>query len=386
MMFMSEALLESIPFSSVYLHWLVRDEQWRKMSKSLGNGIDPLKLIEQYWADALRWALVLWNTPWTDQKFQEWKVEYVWKFINKVRNATRFIVNAQSSHDLPLQYEELKQTILERIGEANDYDIRMVWKIDEKLASINRYMNKNMLWEALQETIDLLWHDLCDWYIEITKISSSAITPHVLLYSILTNLKLLHPALPFMSEKLWQNIWVEWALIVQPWPTKLDAGSKNYRINLVMDIISQRRTLRQAADVKPHESVSVFVQWNKDIHLLVEAHQHLITSIVNISEITMIDEFSDSPDDYETRMLMDIKVWLKGTTERDPVEVLRELEQQKVEEEQFLQRIRSTLTAPWFAEKAPAKVVEEKKKKMEEVKSKIAQIDYEINKRKMKNK
>ena len=189
-----------------------------------------------------------------------------------------------------------------------------------------------------------------------------------------------------MSEKLWQNIGVEWALIVQPRPTELNAGSKNYRINLVMDIISQRRTLRQAAEVKPHEEVTVFVQWNKDIHLLVESHKNLITSIVNVSEIVMIDEFSESPDGYETRMLMDIKVWLKGNHERDPKEILKDLQQQKVEEEQFLQRIRATLMAPGFADKAPEKIVNEKKEKMEEVKSKIAQIDYEINKIKMKAK
>jgi len=208
-------------------------------------------------------------------------------------------------------------------------------------------------------------------------------TESVMMYVLWSCYKLLHPALPFVTEKLWSQIWFEWVLALEEWPEVTTVDDKNYRINLLMDMISQWRTLRTEVIEKPHEKVSIYVQWNKDIHHLVESHQWLITEIVKVEEISFIDEHWESPDWYTVWMLMDITLWVKWLKERNWKEVMAELEKQIKEEESFLQRLRVTLTSPGFADKAPPHVIEDKKNKMNEVKSKIAKLEFEISKIKM---
>lgn len=150
-----------------------------------------------------------------------------------------------------------------------------------------------------------------------------------------------------------------------------------------MDLISQWRTLKADEIKKPHEKVSIFVQGNKDIHMLVERHEDLIKEIVNVEELTYLDEHEDTPDWYSVGMLMDITLWVQGIVERNWKDQLRQLENDKVEEEAFLQRLRATLSSPWFKDKAPKEVFDAKKDKMQEVKIKISKIQFEIDKIKM---
>lgn len=246
-------------------------------------------------------------------------------------------------------------------------------------------MGKFMLGEALQETIDLIWHHFCDRYIEITKLQQSDYTNKVMLYALGTFYKLLHPALPYATEKLRQLIGFEEILMVQERAEEIELGDKNYRMNLLMEMISQWRILRQQVTDKPHEQVSIFVQANKDIQHLVESHIDLISDILRVKEVDYFNEQDDVGEDRQITMLMDIKLGVKGIKEIDRRETLADLEKQVAEEEQFLQRMRNMFAGD-FATKAPADVVKQKKEKMEEVKSRIAQMQYEINKIKMERK
>ncbi len=386
MMLLWVEMTNTLPFNQVYFHGLVRAEDWSKMSKSKWNGVDPTQIIETYWSDALRGSLLLWNTPWTDQKFSMQKVEYVARFINKLWNASRFAVHhyfgwvENVSHH---SFDRLEKNIIAHLDALSEYDIWMIDMLHQTVQTTTRYQEKFMLWEALQEVITFLWHQFCDWYIEIVKIAPSPVSDRVMMYVLWVSYKLLHPSLPFMSEKLWQHLWFEGILAEQVWPEIFQLEKKNYRIALLMDLISQWRSLKNELIDKPHEKVSVFIKSNKDIHELVRHHIDLITHIVNIDTIEFLDENQSTPDWFALGMVMDIALWVKWIKEVNPHTLIKELQDTIREEEAFLQRLRATLTAPWFVDKAPVHVVEEKKQKMQEVKVKISSLEFEINKLKM---
>lgn len=377
------------PFQNVYLHGLVKDEQGQKISKSKWNAIDPIKLIEKFGADALRWALLQWNTPGTDVKFSEKKIDFMRRFLNKLWNASRFVSVrfVEDGKPMPsISYEMLERDIADHIGKLNAYDMWILGKLQAAVDQVGKYYSKFMLGEALQETIDMVWHDFCDRYIEITKLQQSTYTPKVMLYTLLTACKLLHPVVPHVTEKLRSLLGGEGILMMSAWPQPQFDVEKNYKMNLLMDMISQWRNLRQQATDKPHEQVVLLVQWNSQIQELVQEHSELIQHIIHAQEILYKDEFVEIEDEFHTALIMDIKVWVKGVKSVDWKQKLEVLEKQIEEEEAFLQRMRSTLANDDFAKKAPPEVIEEKKKKMQEVKQKIMQIQLEIQKIKMQKK
>lgn len=402
MMIMGIELTDQMPFRHVYLHGLVKDEQGQKVSKSKGNALDPLKLIDTYGADALRWALLQGNTPGTDIKFSEQRVEYMSRFMNKLRNATRFVASrvwgsdteqsadstatTASTDEVRISYTALQEDLQDNLDQLNPYDIRMLWKVQTVVEQVTKYNSKFMLGEALQETIQLTRHDFCDWYIEITKREQSPYTFKVMLYTLLTTLKLLHPVMPYISEKLWWLLRIEGMLINATWPRPVFAIDSDYKINLLMDMISQRRNLRTQATDKPHEKVILYVQGNLQVQELVQEHASLIEHIVNVESIEYVDARDEMPAEVITALILDITIGVKWIKELNRKERLQELEKMIKEEEAFLQRLRSMLASSSFTLNAPPEVVDEKKTKMQEVKQKITQLTLEVNKLKMMHK
>jgi valyl-tRNA synthetase len=233
--------------------------------------------------------------------------------------------------------------------------------------------------------VDTVRHEFCDWYIEIAKVKNSPVTDKVMLYALGTFYKVLHPSLPFATEKLWELVGFKGPLMISEWPQPLAIGDKNYRINMLMEMIAHRRQLKTQVTDKPHEKISIFVQGNKDIQLLVEQHYELVRDIIKVEKISYFEEHQEIEDERQIAMLMDIKLGAKGIKSVDRRVTLQDLEKQIAEEEQFLQRMRGMFTGD-FAARAPESVIKEKKKKMEEVKSRIAAMQYEINKIKMERK
>lgn len=377
------------PFQNIYLHGLVKDEQWHKISKSKWNAIDPMQLIEKYGADPFRAALLQWNTPGTDVKFSEKKIDFMRRFLNKLWNATRFVTTrfvTDGEHMPEVSYNMLERDISDHLGQLNSYDTWMIGKLQVVVDQVGKYYGKFMLGEALQDTIDMVRHDFCDRYIEITKLQQSPYTPKVMLYTLLTVCKLLHPVVPHVTEKLRQLLGWEGILMTSAWPELSFEVEKNYKMNLLMDMISQWRHLRQQATEKPHEKVVLLVQANKQIQDLVAEHSSLIQHIIHAQEILYKDEFAEIEDEFHTTLIMDIKVGVKGVKSVDWKQKLVDLEKQVEEEENFLQRTRAMLTNDDFAKKASTEVVEEKKQKMQEVKQRIIQIQLEIQRIKMQKK
>jgi valyl-tRNA synthetase len=387
MMLMGVSLTGQMPFKNVYLHGLVRAQDGQKMSKSKGNGVDPLEMVEKYGADALRGALILGNTPGNDQKFAEQKVEYVWKFINKLWNATRFVQTQLGASDEGSRvYSQVVALLEDEKKQLSEYDIWIMNKCNDVIAMTGKYHDKFMLGEALQETISFVWHDFCDRYVEIVKGNHSALTPSVLIYVLGTACILLHPACPFVSEQLWKFLGFEGSLMQASRPTPVDVGQKNYRFNLLMDMITQRRALRQEVAKQAHEDVTLLVQGNRDIHLLLEEHSELVKKILHASEIIVLTEQDPLPNDFQISLLLDIKLGVRGVVTKDRKTVVSELEKEVIQEEQFLQRIRAQLSSNDFLGKAPPAVVDEKKQKMLEVKTKIVTLQHEIQRLKMEHK
>ncbi len=382
MMIMWVEHTDSLPFKDIYLHGMVRDKYGKKMSKSKGNVIDPMELIETYWADALRGSVLVGNTPGSDMKFDEQRVEYMWKFINKLRNASRFVIHQQWGKVKKLDYEKLGASLHKNSKKMNAYDRRIFSKTQDLIRQVDRYQEKFMIGESLQEIISIVWHDFCDWYIEISKVEKSDVTEKVLFYCLGTFYKLLHPSLPFVTEKLWNLIWFQWSLMMTRWPDDFEIKDKDYRMNLVMDMISSWRNLKRKVTNKPHEKVDIFVQANKDIQDLVQDHFSLVQDIVKVQNISYLTAWQEIEWDWEIAMIMDIKVWLKGVKGINKKELLSQLETELAQEQQFLQNLRSLFTAD-FASKAPANVVKDKKAKMEEMKSKVSNIEGEIRRLRM---
>lgn len=383
MLIMGIEQTDILPFNQVYLHGLVRDEQGRKMSKSLWNVIDPLVLTEQYGSDALRASLLLWSTPWNDIKFSDQKVEYMRRFLNKLWNASRFVVTKYfDENDLPsIDYHTLEQDIEKNLENLNPFDIWILWKLQEKYVKVQNYIDKYMLWEALQEIIDITWWDLCDRYIEITKKQSSSYSPKILLYTLSSIYKLLHPFVPHVTEMLWKHMWFEGILMLSARPQPILIKSKNFRINLLMDIISTRRTLKWQIQQKSHEKIHLMVQANKDILDQIREQESLIKELLNVEIINYYSLALPIEGNYITDIIMDIKLWVQGTDDIiDWRDSLQSLEKQLLDEEQFLQRMRSTIISPEFLSKAPPQVVADRKEKIQEVKNKITQIQLEIQK------
>lgn len=387
MMFMWFENLWKSPFEHIYLHGIVRDENGEKMSKSKGNVIDPLEIIEKYWADALRLSLVVWSTPGNDIKFSTTKVDYNWRFLNKLWNASRFIyMKVLDWQEIQLDYELLKKDISENLSKLNDFDKWILHKINDLVVDSQKSMDKFMIWEFAQNIIKTTWHEFCDWYIEISKLEKSVYTDKVLLYSIWTLLKLLHPYVPFITEKLWKSLNFDGYLVVSDYPELLSMEWKDSKLMLFIDLIGEFRNLRQNSWLKPHEKCEVYIQSNNRFLDFAKWYETLLKTLVNTHWVSYVNDDKEFWSDFVSSVIIDVKIWIRWEKTINWEDKIKQLQNQLESEKQFLQNIRNLLASPWFMDKAPENVVEEKTKKMEEVKLKILKIETEINKIKMERK
>jgi len=225
------------PFENVYLHWLVRDKKWKKMSKSKWNVVDPLDKIQEYWADPLRLSLVLWTTPWNDLNFSDEKLDYNRRFINKLWNASRFVYNKSELDDTDsIDYNDLYNLLLSNKDQLTSFDSWILYWLDELINQVKDSMDKFYFWEAFVNVQKFVWNKFCDWYIEISKYDDGPFTPTVLLYSVWTILKLLHPVIPFVTENLWEKMKFDWKLIISKYPN-LFWIDKDETVDLLVDTI-----------------------------------------------------------------------------------------------------------------------------------------------------
>lgn len=264
MMFSALEHTGEVPFKHVFIHGLVRDSQGRKMSKSLGNGIDPLEIVDQYGADALRFTLATGNAPGNDMRFYIERVEASRNFANKIWNASRFTL-------MNLDVTENK------LPDLNDLQLEDKWilsKYNDVVKSVTENLDKFELGIALSNLYDFIWENFCDWYIELVKPRlfdkenpTGKTAQYVLTYVLSNTMKLLHPFMPFITEEIWQHLPHEGeSIMISEWPEydeKLNFPKDVESMELIMQSISAIRNRRAEMNVPPSKKAKVIIVTDK---------------------------------------------------------------------------------------------------------------------------
>ena len=281
--------MEKIPFDTVFFHGLVRDSQGRKMSKSLGNGIDPLEEIKKYGADALRFTLVTGNSPGNDIRYSDERVSSSRNFANKIWNAARFI----------LMNIEGKNVECKLSSTLKLEDKWIVSRFNKLAKSVTENLDKFELGIAVSKLYDFIWDDFCDWFIELAKIrmnsddeSDAQTARHTLVWVLSNTLKLLHPFMPYITEEIWQSLPHEGeALMISQWPkfeTELDFSNDESQMEKVMDLIRSVRARRGDMNVPPSRKASISIETRETVFALEEK---AIIKLAYASEIFVAEKF-----------------------------------------------------------------------------------------------
>ena len=364
------------PFHTVFIHGIIRDEKGRKMSKSLGNGIDPLVIAEQYGADALRFNLVTGNSPGNDMRFLPEKCEAMRNFANKIWNASRFLMM-----NLTIDKCELPSAL-----ELEDKWI--LSKLNSVIPEITENMDKYELGVAAQKVYDFIWDSYCDWYIELCKSrlqggdeAAKVQAQQVLCYVLTEMLKLLHPFMPFITEEIWQALPHEGEyLMLQKWPeyrAELSFPEEKRAMELVMEAISAVRTRRAEMNVPPSKKARLTVVTDQTA-----VFELGIPFLKRLAYADAVEIVTEAPSDagamvsavtHEARMFMPMSDLVDMEKEKARME--KELGKNKAE----LEKLETKLQNPGFINKAPANVVAAEQERAEKLKSLIAKLEEQLS-------
>lgn len=366
MIFMGLYQQDEVPFSDVYIHGLIRDSQGRKMSKSLGNGIDPLEVIDDFSADALRFAIITGNSAGNDIRWQDEKVESSRNFLNKLWNAARFAL-MNMDDDIMDHAEEAKANL-------SVVDRWILSRMNTIVAEATQNMDKYELGIAAQKIYDFTWSEYCDWYIEMAKprmngedAGSRLAVQYTLNVVLQTILKLLHPVIPFITEEIYRHLpGAEEALIIAPWPEydeTLDDAAAEKDLTFLMDVIRGIRNIRVGAGVAASKKAELFVSTDSDEHrAILSDHSALLLKMAAIFQVNQIAK-DGVKDSYTGTVIGDTAIYLSldELVDRDAEIARLNAEKKKIEKE--LARIDGKLGNPGFLGKAPQHVIDAEKEK-----------------------
>ena len=372
MIFSSVEQMNSQPFDTVFIHGIVRDENGVKMSKSLGNGIDPLLVIDQYGADALRMFLATGNSPGNDMRYSEKRVEACRNFANKLWNASRFVHMNIDDYDVK---NELPATL-----ETEDKWI--LHTLNNVAKEVNENLERFELGIALSKIYDFIWNSYCDWYIELCKarLQSEGETAQnarqVLIYVLDKILKLLHPFMPFITEEIWQTIPHDTdgkTVMLEKYPEydpSLDFPSEAEEMMKVMEAITAIRTQRNEMNVPPSKKAKLFIA--TAIPETFSNGEQFFKKLASASEVEISDSFDI--DGAVTVVTSDAKIYIPMEELVDKEAELKRLNKELKQVEKMLAQDEGKLNNPGFMSKAPEKVIEKIKGQAEKEREKIALI------------
>ena len=378
MMFSGIEHMNEVPFDKVFIHGLVRDSQGRKMSKSLGNGIDPLEIIEKYGADALRFNLATGNAPGNDMRFYIERVENGRNFANKIWNASRFTM-------MNLEIDENKLPPIE------DLQLEDKW-ILSKYNSIVKIVTDNLdkfeLGIALSNLYDFIWESFCDWYIELVKPRlfdkenpTGKTAQYVLTYVLSHTMQLLHPFMPFITEEIWKHLPHEGeSIVVSKWPEydeKLSFPKEEEDMNLIMDAVSAVRNRRAEMNVPPSKKAKVIIVTNKtDVF---ENGSAFFVKLASASEVEVKSDKSGIDANAVNIVVPSAEIYLPMSELVDKDKELERLNAEKKKLEGEIKRVEGKLNNQGFVAKAPQKVVDEERAKGEMYREMLNKVLENIN-------
>lgn len=368
MILMTTYVLGEIPFEKVYLHGLVRDEQGRKMSKSLGNVIDPLDMIAKYGADATRLSLLIGNTPGNDCKLSEDKIAGFRNFANKLWNVARFILqnaNCKFQNKQPKSETLSDKWILLRLNETKKTVTENIEKFNFSYAG-----------EALR---DFTWNELADWYLEISKIEGDK--GEILNYILETLLKLWHPFMPFVTETIWTECKFQNAdckmLLVSEWPKiEINTKTKIEDFEIIKNIITGIRSLRADYKIDPVKKLKVVISAGKKRELIGE-NADVVKALTRLEDL-QINKSTNKPLNFVGFVVGDVEVFvdLSGVVdfEKEKKRISDEIENLK----KYVAGLENKLGNESFVKNAPAQVVENEKNKLAESKEKLNKLNSQL--------
>ena len=379
------------PFEHVLIHGLVRDSEGRKMSKSLGNGIDPLEVIDQYGADALRFMLATGNSPGNDMRFYMERVEAARNFANKLWNASRFVF---MNIDENLMNGVTRESVKENMTLADKW---IISRVNNVVKEVSDNMDKFDLGIAAQKIYDFAWSEYCDWYIEIVKprlysddIKAKQTALYTLTYVLEKILKLLHPYMPFITEEIYTHLpTVSGSIVVSNWPkyNEDDNMSKEEEMmNLTMDGIRNIRNVRSEMNVPPSKKAKVIIVPTSEKKEAMEYGKDYFITLASASLVEIVEDETNIPEDAVSVVIDGVKIFIPLDELVDFSKELDRLNKEKTKLESEIKRVNGKLSNQGFLAKAPEKLIKEeeaKKEKFEEmiksVLERIANIESKMN-------
>lgn len=379
MIMMGMWFTDTPPFHTVYLHGLVRDAKGRKISKTLGNTIDPLELMDQYGTDPLRYTLLTSGTPGNDVNLDTSRVEGNWRFVNKIWQMGNFITS------------NLDDDFQPGLPPLQELDLPSRWiisRLNTLIQTTQRLFDNHLYGEPGRQIYDFLWSEFADWYIEISKhhlygadAKAKANTQRVLVHVLETSLRLLHPYMPFVTEELWQHLPHEGeTIMLARWPVAdpdaIDEGIEA-DMNLLIDLVRGIRNTRSEYNVDPARRINASITPGSHQPIL-DQYNYVFARLCNVHEIAFQQQDAAAPSEAASVVVSDVTLYLPLA---GMVDIAAECERLRKEQEKLQQQIQKTqgmLNNAGFVERAPAEVVERERARLADLEASIAQINTRL--------
>jgi len=370
------------PFDDVLIHGLVRAEDGRKMSKSLGNGVDPMDVIDQYGADSLRYFLATGSSPGQDLRYSTEKVEAAWNFINKIWNASRFsLMNIG---------EDFKAEHIDLSGKKSLADEWILTRLNETIADVTRLAEKYEFGEVGRVLYNFIWDEFCDWYIEMSKIPMNGedevqkqMTRSVLAYTLDSIMRMLHPFMPFVTEHIWQNLPVTGdSIVTASWPVvkpELSNEQSKRDMEQLMEIIRAVRNTRSEVNTPMSKQIPMMIKTNSEaISERLETERPFIERFCNPSILTISTDV-EIPEEVITTAVTGGSVILPLEGLIDMEKEIARLEKELEKWQKELERVDKKLSNEKFVAKAPEKIINEEKEKQALYTEKYNSVQERLN-------
>lgn len=380
MIFQSLEFTGERPFDNVLIHGLIRAEDGRKMSKSLGNGIDPMEVIEKYGADALRWFLSNGSAPGQDMRFSYEKMDAAWNFINKIWNASRFVI---------MNVEGMTVKDIDLTGEKSVADRWILTRLNETVAKVTDLFDHFEFGEAGRQLYNFIWDDFCDWYIEMSKevlygddVDSKQTTRSILIHTLDQILRLLHPIMPFVTEEIWQHIPHEGtSLVVAEYPVvrpEFDDETASKGMEVLKELIRAVRNIRSEVNTPLSKPITLLIKTTdpKIDQFLVE-NTNYIERFCNPEELVISSEIT-APDLAMSAVLTGAEIFLPLAGLINIEEEIKRLEKELAKWTGEVKRVQGKLSNERFVSNAPDDVVEAERAKEKDYLEKQAAVKDRI--------
>ncbi|WP_393965911.1 valine--tRNA ligase [Exiguobacterium sp. S22-S28] len=381
MIFQSYEFTGERPFNDVLIHGLIRDSEGRKMSKSLGNGIDPMDVIEKYGADSLRWFLTTGSTPGNDLRFYWEKIEATWNFSNKLWNASRFAL---------MNMDGLTHDQIDLSGEKSLADQWILTRLNTTIDDVTRLSDKYEFGEAGRVLYHFIWEDFCNWYIEMAKLplngedeAAKLTTRSILAYTLDQIMRLMHPFMPFITEEIWQHLPHEGETVTRAaWPTRndsLDFPKAVPAFEAVQNVIRSVRNIRAEVNAPMSKQIQLMISTSDDqVQHDLETNLSYLKKFTNASEL-LVERNMTAPEKAMSAIVTGAELFIPLADLINIEEEIARLNKELVKYTKEVERVEKKLNNPGFVGKAPAHVIEEEQAKAQDYKEKQAAVEVRIS-------